>query len=105
MLCGVALLAAVRAMPATQDASVVVVKWPGGVERVPLVGPRRTIEAHGCTVLVAEGRVCVARSDCPNQCCVNAGWKSRPGEAIVCVPNQVIVSIAGGPPAYDALGY
>ncbi len=42
---------------------------------------------------VANRRIRVLRSTCPNQVCVRQGAASRPGEMLVCVPNRVIVLI------------
>jgi hypothetical protein len=51
------------------------------------------------------GRVRVAESNCPNQLCVRAGWVSRPGRTIVCLPNKVLVELRGGQSEYDAESY
>lgn len=42
---------------------------------------------------VANRRIRVLRSTCPNQVCVRQGAASRPGEMLVCVPNRVVVLI------------
>jgi len=44
---------------------------------------------------VKEGRVRVLKSPGPQQICVNRGWISKPGEAIICLPNRVIIEIPG----------
>lgn len=50
----------------------------------------------GSTVVrIAGGRVSVASSPCPNQICVRMGAIRSPGEALVCVPNHVVVSVVG----------
>lgn len=50
----------------------------------------------GETVIeVKEGRVRVLASPGPLQICVNRGWISKPGEAIICLPNRVIIEIPG----------
>lgn len=46
-------------------------------------------------VVVREGTVRVSESACPDKVCVRSGAISRPGEAIVCVPNGVSVRIGG----------
>ena len=33
--------------------------------------------------------------DCPRQICSSMGWISSPGQAIVCVPNQLLISVEG----------
>ncbi len=47
------------------------------------------------TVAIENGKVRVLDSDCPNHTCIKMGSISHPGEIIVCVPNQVIVTIRG----------
>ncbi len=42
---------------------------------------------------IAEGRVRVAESSCPEQLCVRTGWVTRPGRPIVCLPNKVLVEV------------
>ncbi len=42
---------------------------------------------------VANRRIRVLRSTCPNQVCVRQGAASRPGEMLVCVPNRVVILI------------
>jgi heptaprenyl diphosphate synthase len=46
-------------------------------------------------VEVRGGRVRVVEADCPNRICVRAGWRSREGEVIVCVPNRTVIRILG----------
>lgn len=41
----------------------------------------------------------------PRQLCVRQGWISRPGEAAICLPNQVSVEIVGKQALYDSLSY
>jgi hypothetical protein len=42
---------------------------------------------------VANRRIRVLRSTCPNQVCVRQSAASRPGEMLVCVPNGVVILI------------
>jgi hypothetical protein len=50
----------------------------------------------GDTVIhVEDGKVHVESSPCENQLCVAAGTVERAGEWIVCLPNQVFISIEG----------
>lgn len=53
------------------------------------LGPAR-IEVRG-------GRVRVLGSPCPRQHCRHGGWIGSPGEVLVCVPNQVVIRLAGRP--------
>jgi len=55
-------------------------------------------------VETGEGRVRVAEAECPNHLCVRAGWQSRAGDVIVCVPNKTVVRIvADGTPDVRAI--
>jgi hypothetical protein len=42
---------------------------------------------------VANRRIRVLRSTCPNQVCVRQGAVHRSGEMLVCVPNRVVIFI------------
>lgn len=42
---------------------------------------------------VANRRIRILRSTCPNQVCVRQGAIYRPGEMLVCVPNRVVIFI------------
>ena len=46
-------------------------------------------------ILVRDGRVSVAESDCPGEDCVHSGWISRPGRSVVCLPNKMEVRLEG----------
>ena len=50
---------------------------------------------HSLTVVIENGAVSVTESDCPDGVCVNSGTISRTGQAIVCVPAEVMVRIDG----------
>ncbi|HAH95936.1 MAG TPA: hypothetical protein DCL69_03425 [Firmicutes bacterium] len=55
----------------------------------------------GMKLQYGEGRIRVVYSDCPEQICVKTAWISQPGQSIVCLPNQVMISLSGegGPDA------
>lgn len=46
-------------------------------------------------VEVAAAGVRISASTCPNQFCVRQGYVSRPGQMLVCVPNHVVILLAG----------
>ncbi|MBC7229352.1 MAG: NusG domain II-containing protein [Actinobacteria bacterium] len=52
---------------------------------------------------VAGGRVRMLDSACPDKLCVHAGWISRPGESIVCLPNRVVIEIKTGEEGPDVV--
>jgi hypothetical protein len=41
------------------------------------------------------GRVRIVSADCPRKFCSHSGWISGPGQTIVCVPNKVLIEVAG----------
>ena len=51
------------------------------------------IECNSKTVEVKDEEIRIESSTCPGQICVNTGYISKPGPAIICLPHQVIVSI------------
>lgn len=46
-------------------------------------------------VIIEEGKAFIAYSPCPNKICMKMGKIKRAGEVVVCVPNGVILRIAG----------
>ncbi len=59
----------------------------------------------GDTIVVVEaGRVRIDSSPCRQHICIRMGRISTPGSSIVCVPNEVVVTVRGeGRPAIDAV--
>lgn len=53
-------------------------------------------------VEVRSGRIRILSSDCPKQICKHAGWISRPGESLICVPSKIVITISGEE-RYDAV--
>jgi hypothetical protein len=70
-----------------------------GFEQVVPIGDVCEVDVPGplgTTVIeVAGGEARVLSSPCPHQLCVKAGAVRRPGTAVVCVPNEVVVTIVG----------
>ena len=62
------------------------------------------IESEGDVnvVEVADGRVRVTDANCPHADCVRQGWIDVEGQAIVCLPHRLSVSIEGAGPAPSA---
>ncbi|SFR63451.1 NusG domain II-containing protein [Anaeromicropila populeti] len=44
---------------------------------------------------IKDGKASITHADCPNQYCVHHKEISKAGESIICLPNQVVVSIKG----------
>lgn len=55
------------------------------------------------TIEISQGKARIAASDCPTKSCTRGSIDSSP-ETLVCLPNQVVVSISGEGGA-DALAY
>lgn len=54
------------------------------------------------TILVEPGRIRVEEAGCPDQVCVNQGFISDGPTPIVCLPNKLMIQIAGGGDGFDA---
>jgi hypothetical protein len=107
VLLGAALVPLALAPSAGRPASVsVVITAAGGAISAPIERNllRRVRGPLGETVVeLSGGKVRVRSSPCPNQICVGEGWRQRPGEVIICVPNRVGVFVTGGEEEVDAI--
>lgn len=45
----------------------------------------------GQEATIKDGKICMSKATCRNQLCVRQGWTSH--SPIVCIPNQVLISI------------
>lgn len=45
---------------------------------------------------IKDGVARMKEANCPDQICVNQKAISKEGESIICLPNKIVVSIAGG---------
>ncbi len=52
-----------------------------------------TEDGHTNHITIKDGQVSMSYSTCRNQVCVNTGAISRTKDAIVCLPNRVVVEI------------
>ncbi len=46
---------------------------------------------------IKDGRIRMIEAPCPNKICLGMGWINKSGELIACVPNQVVIRVAGVP--------
>lgn len=58
-------------------------------------------EAPGMGFTVRNGRVAVSHSDCPDKVCVRTGFIKSAGQAAVCLPNKIVLSVENAPQAPD----
>lgn len=65
-----------------------------------------SLAMNNIQIEVKEGKVRVAKSNCPKQICVNTAWIKTPGQTIVCVPYKIVIQIkATDPTLLDAVVY
>ena len=69
------------------------------VRRVP-IDTTATLEVTGrlgpSTIRVEGRRARVVAAPCRHQVCIRRGWIDAAGEAVVCVPNQLVLRLYGG---------
>ena len=82
-----------------KDGNLVIVEQYGNVIfSAPLGGNREEVFTGpvGETLMVIRNReVFIGRSDCPKKICMAMGHIHRSGDVIACVPNQILIRIAG----------
>jgi len=88
--------------------SSVVIEGPDGFERFVPLASSDTVRVPGplgeTVVEVRDGAARVTESPCPHGLCLRMGEARSPGQSVVCVPNRVVVTVAGdGPAATDAI--
>ncbi|NLM37622.1 MAG: NusG domain II-containing protein [Firmicutes bacterium] len=79
--------------------------------RFPLTeGEARTeqVEVAGgvATIEMKDGAVRLVPTEdyfCPERICLRTGWIKQPGEAIICVPNKLVIRIEGREDGLDAV--
>lgn len=52
-------------------------------------------------IICENGKVRIASSECPDLTCVNTGAISKPGETIVCVPAEIVITIPSAKDGQD----
>lgn len=55
------------------------------------------------TIEVEPGRIRISHAECPDQVCVNMGWRSDGAVPIVCLPNKLVIRIERAVPDADAV--
>ena len=78
------------------------------VAQVPLssLTEEKTVTIDGTyhlTVTLDKTGAAVTESDCPGQDCLHTGRITRSGQSIVCLPEQVIVTLEGKAPSPDVV--
>lgn len=55
----------------------------------------RIISIDHVEIVIENGTIRVAESDCPDKICVAHGAISKKGQTIVCAPNRIVIKIVG----------
>ena len=56
-------------------------------------------------IMIDNGRVRFSESPCPKKYCIHQGWINKANQMIVCIPNQISISIIGPKRGYDAVNF
>lgn len=91
---------------------IVVIESQGREVKRYILGPElegETVRIKGqlgySIIEIGKDRVRMLESACPDKHCIEAGWISRPGEMIVCLPNRVIIRLLGVKEDVDDITY
>ena len=94
ILAAAAILLCFQIFRKTGDQAVVSITVDGVLYGTYSLDKDRTVEINDTNRLViSDGSARMEWADCPDQVCVNHREVSRDGESIICLPNQVVVSI------------
>jgi len=56
-------------------------------------------------IIIDNGKVRFSTSPCPKKYCIHQGWINKANQTIVCIPNQISISIVGAKRKYDSINY
>lgn len=90
---------AVNALTAVPGSEAVVTVNGRELMRLPLDEDGSFTVADGersNTIVISDGAVHVASASCPDHVCIDRGAINMEGQTIVCLPNKLVISIAGG---------
>jgi len=93
---------------ASQPAAEITIATTEGTQVFSLARDRhvRVLGRHGDSIIeIRRGRARFEASPCSGKLCVHAGWLERAGDTAACVPNGVILSLAGRDAEFDALNF
>ena len=88
-------VAGILLMPGRGGAQTALIREDGKVVRQVQLDADQSFWVGAVRFAVQDGAICFAHSDCPGQECVHAGWLSRPGSSMACLPNRVSVTLSG----------
>ena len=97
ILAAAAILLCFQIFRKTGDQAVVSITVDGVLYGTYSLDKDRTVEINDTNRLeIRGGYAQMVWADCPDQVCVNHRSINRDGESIICLPNQVVVSIENG---------
>jgi len=94
-----------KALPAAAGSRMLVIEQEGKLlHELPLTEDRNEIFTFAfsrgeANVEITGGRVRmlpISKELCPQGICSHVGWIEHPGDAIVCLPNRLVLTIVGG---------
>ncbi len=56
-------------------------------------------------IIINKGKARFSLSPCPKKYCIHQGWINKANQTIVCIPNQISISIVGTKREYDSTNY
>ena len=62
------------------------------------------IEADGCAIVIEHGHAHMLEADCPDGLCLRAG-DATAGKPVVCLPNELAITVVGETEAFDGVAY
>ena len=56
-------------------------------------------------IRIMDGKARFSKAPCTKKYCIHQGWVNKVNQTIVCLPNQIIISITDGSESYDSVNY
>lgn len=56
-------------------------------------------------ISIVDGKARFSKAPCKKKYCIHQGWINKVNQTIVCLPNQITISITNGSESYDSINY
>ncbi len=56
-------------------------------------------------ISIIDGKARFSKAPCTKKYCIHQGWINKVNQTIVCLPNQITISITDGSESYDSINY
>ena len=76
-----------------------------GIKKIYSTSIVKEMQYPGITIEINNGKVRVKKSNCPNKYCQMQGWISRNFQTILCIPNNLRVTILKSNESFDSTNY